>query len=105
MTTKTAKKDGGRIPSASRKPTVSRRPVAARFAERGYWADHSGTIQTPGQSQALLPRNDNRNGFLVQNVSDADLFIRDGADATGGQPSLRIAPGVEWRSPDSGCPT
>jgi hypothetical protein len=96
MTTraKTLKKEVGRKSTAQRS---TRRPVAGRFPTRGYCSNHSGTITTAGQSRPLLPANENRNGFLVQNLSAADLYINDGSAATGGQPSIKIPTRVEWR--------
>lgn len=102
MTTRatTAKKDGGRKPAARK----TDHPLAAAIL-RTPWANRSGAITTGGQPQALLPANPNRNGFLVQNVSAADLWINDQGDAGAVQPSLRIPANSEWRTPDGASVT
>jgi hypothetical protein len=63
--------------------------------------DYSGTITTGGTSQELLPEKPNRRGFLVQNLSEGDLWISPFGDAAAESPSLKIASGETFMTPTS----
>lgn len=66
--------------------------------------DRSGAIATGGTAQTIAAANPARRGFLVQNLSSADLWLGTGAGAVAGRPSIRIAPGQLYESPASGAP-
>jgi hypothetical protein len=63
--------------------------------------DYSGTITTGGTSQELLPEKPNRRGFLIQNLSEGDLWISPFGDAAAESPSLKIAAGGFYETPTS----
>lgn len=76
----------------------------ARLSVIGAYTDRSGTITTGGQAQCLMPANEYRKGFLLQNLSAGDLWFTSIGDAVASQPSFRIAAGVYYEPPFSGVP-
>lgn len=63
--------------------------------------NRSGTITTLNVSQQLMAANTARRGFMVQNSGAAALWINElGAAATTAQPSIQIAVGATYQSPD-----
>lgn len=69
------------------------------------WTDRSGTIAAVGVSQQAMAANAARRGLWIQNLSAVDaLWLREGAAASQGQPSLKIAPGAIYETPAGGCP-
>jgi hypothetical protein len=62
--------------------------------------DRSGAIISGGSSQEFLARSDNRTGFLLQNLSAGDLWIRFNAQASGDSPSIKVPPGATFTSPE-----
>lgn len=56
------------------------------------------TITSGGSAQDALAVNIKRSGFCIQNQSGGDLYIREGADATATDASLKIAPGAYYES-------
>jgi hypothetical protein len=58
----------------------------------GKLTDRSGSIAAADTSQQLMAANPERAYWMLQNHSAADLWIREGAAATTGQPSTRIGP-------------
>lgn len=78
-------------------------PVAARGSAVTY-ADVSGTIATGNIAQQIAVARTVRQGFFIQNLSSADLWINMTGPATADQPSLRIAPGQLYESPSHGVP-
>lgn len=67
--------------------------------------DVSGTIATGGTSQALAGASATRKGYMVQNLSTADLWINElGVAAVLSQPSIRIPPGALYECQSSGPP-
>ena len=61
--------------------------------------DRSGTITTGGTAQQLMPANDARVGFWVQNLSSGDLWINElGGTAAASQPSIKIPSGSLYES-------
>ena len=68
--------------------------------------DRSGTIVTAGVAQTLMPANPDRCYLVVQNISNSDLWIRDGAlAAIGVAGSIRITPGGEFAMQGSFVPS
>ncbi len=59
----------------------------------------AGSITTGGSAQTLFTANNLRVGFWVQNLSVADLYIRDFVDATGGAGDIKIAAGALYETP------
>lgn len=67
--------------------------------------NRSGTIAVGATSQQAMAANAARRGLWVQNLSTVDaLWLRDGAAASAGQPSVKIAPGAMYETPAGGCP-
>lgn len=64
----------------------------------------SGTIAAGGTPQVFLPRDGNRRGFWIQNLSSGDLWLGEAADMTAAQPSLKIPPGALYEAPANGVP-
>jgi hypothetical protein len=52
--------------------------------------DHSGQIGAASTSQQVMAANPNRKYLLVQNVSDTDMWVNFGGDATEDQPSILL---------------
>ena len=62
----------------------------------------SGAIAAAGADQLLVAHNTNRRGFSVQNNSAGDLWINElGSPALAAQPSIKIAPGSLYETPDT----
>lgn len=53
-------------------------------------SDHSGTIGAGGTAQTIIPANTSRRYLLVQNVSDAVMWVDIGATAVESQPSILL---------------
>jgi hypothetical protein len=79
-------------------------PVGPRGVPVGY-LDRSGAIAAGGAPQTIAAANPARQGFLVQNLSAADLWFSSLGAATAGSPALRIAPGQLYESPAHGVPS
>lgn len=67
--------------------------------------DRSGIIAAGGVAQSLMPANEHRRGFSIQNLSAEDLWISEIGEAEADQPSFRISAGALFQSPAGGCPT
>lgn len=65
--------------------------------------DISGTITLGGTAQQLVAANANRTGFMVQNNSDALLWISEIATAVENQPSIQIPIGETYICPEGAC--
>jgi len=65
------------------------------------WRDHSGEIASNGVAQVLIPRNDTRHGFLIQNLSLLDLWFDIGATAVQGYPSFKLIKSAIFEQPIS----
>lgn len=59
---------------------------------RGSVANGSGSIVTGGVSQEVLPANANRRFFMVQNLSNDDLWLNFGLPANMNADSIKISP-------------
>jgi hypothetical protein len=70
----------------------------------GSLIDGSGTVTTGGTSQVVFTANVGRQYLLIQNVSDADLWVNFGTAAVESQPSIKILPdgAVEFSSAGTG---
>lgn len=56
-------------------------------------------------SNVALAADLGRTFFLLQNISDTDIFLRFGAAAEGGAGDIKIAAGDAWENPPHFCPT
>jgi hypothetical protein len=79
-------------------------PVGPRGVAVTY-VDRSGMIAAGGTAQVAAAANPARQGFFVQNISTADLWLSSVGTALAGSPSLRIAPGQLYESPAHGVPS
>jgi hypothetical protein len=59
---------------------------------RGILTDYSGSITTGGASQLAVAANNSRQYLLVQNISDADLWLNFGAAAAADSTSVLLSP-------------
>lgn len=66
--------------------------------------DGSGAIATGGTSQQIFDGKTSRAYLLVQNISDATLYLNFGAAATIDNNSLRLLPGELYENPPNFCP-
>lgn len=63
--------------------------------------NRSGTLAAASTSQQVMAANASRRGFMIQNNSSAALWINElGATAALAQPSIQIAAGATYTSPD-----
>lgn len=65
---------------------------------RGPYTDYSGVVTVGGQSQMLLPANENWNDIFIQNPSDQieSLFVNFGANASATlYNSIELLPGQD----------
>jgi hypothetical protein len=62
----------------------------------GELIDRSGTITTGGTSQEAVPANFERSYLTFQNHSDTDMWLNYGTAAVAGQPSIKVAAGMNW---------
>ncbi len=69
------------------------------------YTDKSGTVTSGGAAQTIAASNSSRTGFLIQNQSTGDLWIRDGATAAATQPSVLLPAGSYYEYPSTGVPT
>lgn len=68
------------------------------------YTDRSTT--TTGSSQEVAAANKHRLGFLIQNISDTDMYINFGATAAASAGSILLeANGGYWETPPHGVPT
>lgn len=68
------------------------------------YRDVSGT--STGSTQVVVAANQQRRGFLIQNISDTAMHINFGATATAGAGSILLASaGGIWIAPVNGVPT
>lgn len=67
---------------------------------RGNWNSLSGTITSGGTAQTISPENPARSGFLIYNVSSGDLWFRISGTAAATQPSMYLAAGAYFETPD-----
>ena len=66
----------------------------------------SGTITTGGTAQQLLAANSSRHGWSIQNLSSYNLWFNEmGSTAVQSQPSMMLAPGDYYESPNGGATT
>lgn len=77
---------------------VAPQPVAVAYVDR------SGTIAAGGAAQAVAAARPERRGFLIQNLSNGDLWLGLGAPATAGAGAIRIGAGQMYESPATGVP-
>jgi hypothetical protein len=68
------------------------------------WIDRSGTITAGGTAQEIAPANPMRRGFLIQNISDTDMWFNVGTVAVANQPSVRIIAGALYEAPTAATP-
>jgi len=65
--------------------------------------DKSGTIASGGVAQTLAAARTDRQGFWLQNQSNADLWVNEiGSTAAATQPAIRIPAGAYWIMEDTG---
>lgn len=68
------------------------------------FTDHSGTIDGAGQSQEVMAANGDRETLLVQNISDTDMWLNFGDDASADAGSILLpANGGSYESPPGAC--
>lgn len=70
-------------------------PIAPQVTQ----TNRSGTITAGGTAQVLMAANTAREGFWLQNLSTADLWLSDLGTAAATQPSLQIAAGAYYEAP------
>lgn len=68
------------------------------------WTNKSGTITAGGTAQDAAAANVNRKGFLIQNVSTADMWFNVGTTAVADQPSVLLRSGAMYESSAHACP-
>ena len=97
----------GQTTSANSLPVViaSDQRVAVDEVVNAASTDRSGTIAAGGLAQVLMPANNARRGFAIQNQSTGDLWINTLGTATASQPSLKVAAGVYYETPPSHAPS
>lgn len=75
-------------------------PIAGNRAPS---TERSGTVTSGGTRQAVCGANANRTGFMFQNLSTGDLWLRfNSASAAASQPSLRVVAGAFYEMQASG---
>ena len=57
---------------------------------QGLLLNYSGTITNGGNAQEVIPANPDRKYLIFQNVSDEDMWVMFGANATESQPSIKL---------------
>jgi hypothetical protein len=62
----------------------------------GELIDRSGTITTGGSSQTVAAANFDRSYLSFQNHSDTDMWLNYGIPAVAGQPSIKVAAGMNY---------
>lgn len=63
--------------------------------------DRSGTITSGGTAQTIAAADSTRIGFLIQNVSDTDMYVNFGAVAVAGGTSLKLVSGAGYETPST----
>lgn len=63
----------------------------------------SGTLAAANVSQQLVPQDKTRTILFFQNVSAADLWLREGSAATTAQPSIKVPAGTTFIDKDGIC--
>ena len=58
------------------------------------YTNRSGTIAAPSVSQSLAPALRNREGFVIQNISDTEMWINDLGAASAAAGSWKIPAGA-----------
>lgn len=62
-------------------------------------AQSSGTISSGGNAQAAIAANPDRLGWMLQNQSTEDMYVRDdGTAATADKDSVKVPPGAIARN-------
>lgn len=73
-------------------------------AGQAQYTDRSGTIAAANTAQDVCAENMKRYGFFFQNVSDTDMWLNFGSNATADQPSIKVIAGALWEAPLNGVP-
>lgn len=79
-------------------------PAMAIVGQPKTHTNRSGSITSGGVAQQLMAANARRTGFLVQNVSDTDMWVSWIGTASAGQPSLKLVAGALYETKDTACP-
>lgn len=69
------------------------------------WIDRSGTITAGATAQTIMAANPRRRGFMIQNVSDTDMWFDMGVTAVAAAPSVRVVAGGLYETPPNAQPT
>lgn len=70
------------------------------FAPASAPTDRSGTLAAAATAQQLMPAKANRRGWIVQNLSAGDLYVRDdGVAASASAGSIKVPQGGSYESP------
>lgn len=83
--------EGGRLKVSIEGSTIDITTIPEPL--RGTLTDASGSITTGGASQQVFAVNATRTMFMIQNVSDEDLWINFTSAASAGAGSYKLTPG------------
>lgn len=73
--------------------------------QKSVMTNRSGTLAAANTSQQVAPAKPTRQYLLIQNVSNADLWVNEFVAAVMNQPSIKLAPNEKLIFDGVFCPT